>query len=263
MAIAACTEAKSPTSNVAARTATPVCPKGAFATELEKMLPSLDRRAVALIAPTSIDKKIEPGCVVPFRREPDDRLIDVGRVVVRTLARGGTGKARLIGRGRLEIGRRTMRLRAHNEAGDEALAITLDGNHVKLFEKGRAPFEGDISLNDDNTLPLPLDALVAALDDCGADERLGKTEDGNVIEAKRGTLPLWRSRWMDPGQTAIVDTSVVCTASDARLLWRTAVGEVLPMIALASSRSDRALVIVRQGASDTNDITDYGFDGMR
>lgn len=228
------------------------------------MLPSIDPlRVVSLVPATAIDKKIEPGCVVPFRREPDDRMIDVGRVVVRILARKHREKARIVGRGRLEIGRRKLRLHAQNDAGDESLAIEVDGHHVKLHEKGHGAFDSDVALDGVDPLPLPLDALVAALDDCATDERLGKTEDGNVIEARRGALPMWRSRWMDGAQTAVVDTSVVCTASDARLLWRTAVGEVLPMIAVASARSERVLVIVRQGASDSSDITDYGFAGMR
>jgi hypothetical protein len=104
---------------------------------------------------------------------------------------------------------------------------------------------------------------VASLDVCDRDQRLGRTEDGNVVEAVRGSMPLWRSRWVAENATAIVDTSMACSKDDARLVWRTAVGDLLPMLAVASVRSDRTLLVVRQGPSDTEDINDYGFSGMR
>ena len=213
----------------AACSATPACPRGAFANELEGLLPSLAPVVpVELIPVTTLDRKIEPGCVVPFRKDPDERLLDVGRVVVKTASRTQKGKSMLLGRGRLEVGRRALRLRLMNVAGDESLALMVDGAHVSYRAKGEAPFEGDIAAGDESPLPLPFDALVAALDKCDDDQRLGRTEDGNVIEARRGELGLWRSRWMDANVNAIVDTSVACTKDDARLVWRTAVGDCLP-----------------------------------
>lgn len=249
---------------VPTRSAKPACPRGSFAAEVERILPPVAPvQSVALVPPDGIDASIEPGCVVPFRREPDERMLDVGRVIAKTYAVGSKARPVVLGRGRLEVGRRAMRLRLHDDAGDEVLTLKLDGAHVVLTEKGKARFEADVSLEGDSELPLPLDALVAALDVCERDQRLGKSADGNVIEARRGTLSLWRSRWMEPNATAIVDTSMACSESDARLVWRSAVGELLPMLAVASARSPRSLLIVRQGPSDTEDVIDYGFDGMR
>lgn len=246
------------------RVATPLCQKGPFATEMERLLPLLaPLRPVGLFAPTGLDPKLEPGCVVPFRKEPDDRLIDVGRVVAKTSTVGAKEKPVLLGRGRLEVGRRALRLRLMNAGGDEVFALVVDGAHVTLTEKGKKPFETVIKLGDDGPLPLPLDALVASVDVCDADQRLGRTDDGNLVEATREGLPLWRTRWLADDSTAIVDTSVVCGPSDTRLVWRTAVGDLLPMLAVASKRSDRTLVIVRQGPTDTESVVDYGFDGMR
>lgn len=263
LACLACTEAKAPT--VPVRRAKPECPRGTFAAELDALLPAVaPLQSVALLPANGIDRKIEPGCVVPFRKDPDERLLDVGRVIVRTMSRSKkpSSKSVVVGRGRLEIGRRALRLSLHNDGGDESLSIQIEGSHVVMREGGKK-LVTDISLADDSALPLPLDALVAAVDDCGGDERLGRTEDGNVIEARRGELDLWRARWMDDKQTAIVDTSLACTKTDARLVWRTAVGDILPMLAVASARSDRVLVIVRHGQSHMTDTTDYGFDGMR
>ncbi len=247
-----------------ARIALPSCPQGAFAAEIDRLLPSLvPVQKVGLIPPAGLDAKIEPGCVVPFRKEPDDRLIDVGRVVVKAHTVGAKAKPALLGRGRLEVGRRVLRLRLTNAAGDQVFSLAVDGVHVVLEEKGKQRFEADIQVDGDSKLPLPLDALVASLDLCDRDQRLGRTEDGNVVEAVRGSMPLWRSRWLANDSTAIVDTSIACSTTDARLVWRTAVGDLLPMLAVASARADRTLLIVRQGPTDTEDINDYGFDGMR
>lgn len=257
VASSACTEARAPQPQ--GRTAVPVCPHGAFAAELEAMLPPVAPvKPVTLVPAASIEANIEPGCVLPFRSDPDERVLDVGRVVVKTVRRGTPGsKPMRVGRGRLVVGRRVLRLHVANEAGDETLSIEIDGTHVRAKERKGAAFDSDVSLDDDSSLPLPFDALVAALDRCDADKRLGKTADGNVIEARRGELALWRSRWMDQAATSVIDTSVVCTAADARLLWRTAAGEMLPMIAVASARSDRVLTITRQGPSETEDVSPY------
>jgi len=261
----ACNEPRAPSQGkVPPRQAMPQCPRGKFATELDAVLPPLEPiKPVGLFPVQALDRSIEPGCVVPFRKEPDERALDVGRVVARSLSRTSKGKPEELGRGRLEVGRHVLRLRLVDLAGDETVALFVEGKHVTYRKKGSPPFEADVSTLEDTPLPLPFDALVAALDKCDGDQRLGRTEDGNIIEARRGESPLWRTRWMDTAANAIVDTSSVCTGDDTRLLWRTAVGDCLPMIAVASVRSDRLLVIVRQGQSNTEDIMDYGFSGAR
>jgi hypothetical protein len=196
---------------------------------------------------------------VPFRNEPDDRVLDVGRVVGRTMRKAAPGdKPVLIGRGRLQVGRRVLRLTLSNDAGEEMLDLAIDGAHVRLREKGQSPFEADVAPNDASALPLPLDALVAAIDRCDDDLRLGKTSDGNVIEARRNEMPLWRTRWIDAQTTSVIDTSIACSTADARMLWRTAAGDMLPSIAVASARSERVLVIVRQKPAQTDDADDFG-----
>lgn len=263
LALVACGE-QAVRPQVPGRIVMPGCPRGSFAAEVERILPRLEPvRQVGLLPAAGLDRKYEPGCVVPFRKEPDERMLDVGRVVAKTWTLGAKAKPVLLGRGRLEVGRRALNLRLQNDAGDEVFALVLKGNHVVLDEKGQKHFEADVTLDDDGRLPLPLDALVAALDVCDQDQRLGRTEDGNLVEAVRGSMPLWRSRWLGDASTALVDTSVGCSKDDARLVWRTAVGDLLPMLAVASVRSDRALLVVRQGPTDTEDVTDYGFDGMR
>lgn len=255
----ACAPARAP---VPGRTAVPSCPRGSFASELERLLPPLEPvHPITLVPAEKLAKRIEPGCVVPFRSEPDERLLDVGRVVAKTMRRSDpNAKPTRIGRGRLRVGRRALQLELHDDGGDEVLALVVEGARVSLRERGAPSFERDVRLDEDDPLPLPLDALVAALDVCDGDLRLGRTPDGNVVEARRGPLSLWRSRWVDAHASAIVDTSVACGADDARLLWRTAVGDLLPMIAVASARSDRVLVIVRQGPTALDD--DVGFGAM-
>jgi hypothetical protein len=164
-------------------------------------------------------------------------------------------KPLLVGRGRLQVGRRVLHVSLTNDAGDVMLDLVIERSHVRLKERGRPAFEADVSLEGTEPLPLPLDALVAAVDVCDGDQRLGRTPDGNVIEARRGEHPLWRSRWMDTAAASIIDTSVACDDNDARMLWRTAAGNLLPMIAVASVRSDRVFVLSRQGPAqvDEND----------
>src|SRR3990167_7434545 len=88
-----------PEPKVALRMATPGCPAGPFAAEVARILPSLEPvRSVTMAPAAGLDPKYEPGCVVPFRKEPDDRLIDVGRVVAKTNELGVKGKAQLLGR---------------------------------------------------------------------------------------------------------------------------------------------------------------------
>lgn len=253
-----CVEAKTPANE--GRSAVPACPRGAFLAQMDQILPQLSpTQPVTLVPASTVRKKVEPGCVVPFRNEPDDRVLDVGRVVGKTMRKSQPGeKPVLLGRGRLQVGRRVLRLTLLDDAGTEMLDLAVDGSHVRLREKGQKPFEADVSPDDASSLPLPLDALVAAIDRCDDDQRLGKTADGNVIEARRGQMPIWRSRWIDSQTTSVIDTSIACDASDARMLWRTAAGEMLPSIAVASTRSERVLVIVRQKPSQTDDVDDFG-----
>jgi hypothetical protein len=253
-----CVQAKEPKNE--GRSAIPACPRGAFMAQMDQILPALSQTQPVMLVPASaVRKKVEPGCVVPFRNEPDDRVLDVGRVVGRTMRKSQPGeKPALIGRGRLQVGRRVLRLSLLDDAGTEMLDLAIDGAHVRLREKGQKPFEADVAQGDTSSLPLPLDALVAAIDRCDDDLRLGKTADGNVIEARRGQMPLWRWRWIDSQTTSVIDTSIACDAGDARMLWRTAAGDMLPSIAVASTRSERVLVIVRQKPSQTDDADDFG-----
>jgi hypothetical protein len=246
--LAACGGASRP--KAPARVTTPACPAGPFAAEIERLLPSLSPpKPVALYPAEGLDPSLEPGCVVPFRKQPDERLLDVGLVVVQTHQIGSTSPPVVVGRGRLEVGRRALRLRATDPSGVEALALTIDGSHVVLDELGKNRFEADVSVDGAGPLPLPLDALVAGLDTCKADERLGRTEDGDVVQARRGSVPLWRTRWIANDASAIVDTSTGCSEADARLVWRSGFGDLLPMFAVASVRSERTLLLVRQAPS--------------
>lgn len=253
-----CTEpaARTAPSGPPSKTAVPACPRGKFAAELDAVLPPLEApRSVALYPARPLDARIEPGCVVPFRNDPDERVIEAGRVLVRTILRP-KGKSLLVGRGALSIGRRTLRLEAHDDGGTTTLALAVDGRHVKLRERNAEPFEADVSPEEETPLPLPLDALVAGLDRCDRDQRLTVSFDGNVVEARRGDLALWRSRFVDPTTSAIIDTSVGCSSDDTRLLWRSGAGEMLPMFVVASVRSARVLIIARQRPSVTDDVID-------
>lgn len=249
-----------PRSTVPVRKATLACPRGAFATELDALMPQLlPPQTFELVPATTLDKSVEPGCIVPFRRAPDDRLLDAGRIEVFLGARAEPNKpSKRVGRGSLTVGRSALRLSVHDDAGDETLSLVVDGVHVALRLRGAAPFDGDVRLDDDVALPLPLDALVASLSPCDADERTGKTLDGNQIEAKRGSFPLFRGRFLDSQATLAIDTSVLCGAEDARLAWRTASGDTLPFLLLASVRSPRTLLIRRQAASVTDPAVDPG-----
>ena len=224
------------------RIATPACPQGPFALEAERLLPRLSPgRGLGLFSPKGLDPKIEPGCVLPFRKEPDERSLDVGLVTVKSDAVGGAAPRRMLGQGRLEIGRKRLRLRV-----DDVLSVDVDGQHVVVEEKGQPRFEGDVSPEQTTPLRWPLDALVAALDVCDDDLRIGRTEDGNAVLAERGSLKLWRIRWIAADGSAAVDTSYGCGSGDARLLWRTVAGELEPMLTVASARSERTLMILRE-----------------
>jgi hypothetical protein len=253
------------------RKAMPACLRGAFAAELDRHLPPMAPvKPVSLFDAAKLDPRLEPGCILPFRDKPgNEGEVDVGRVIVRLSHRLGKSdakdtKPRLLGRGTMRLGRTRMHLEAHNDAGDIVLALEVAGRNVHMTFKGAPDFAGDVTLDGDEPLPLPLDALVAAIDRCDADERLGASEDGNVVEARRLGLSLWRARFLDAGGAFAIDTSVLCGESDARLAWRTAAGDTLAMLVLASARSDVTLLIERQNESMTEDYTDPGMgSGIR
>lgn len=255
--LAACTP---PAPKVPTRKATLACPRGAFATELDGLMPRLlPPQTFELVPVTTLDKTVEPGCIVPFRRDPDERLLDAGRIEVFVGVRTEPGKpGKRIGRGNLTLGRGALRLSVHDDAGDETMSLVVAGAHVALQLRGATPFDGDVRLEDEQPLPLPLDALVAALSPCDADERTGKTLDGNQIEARRGPFPLFRGRFLDTQATMAIDTSVLCGADDARLAWRTASGDTLPFLLLASARAPHTLLIRRQPASVVDPAVDPG-----
>lgn len=253
------------------RSATPTCLRGAFAAELDRHLPPLTPvRPISLFDAAKLDPRIEPGCVLPFHDKPGiEAETDVGRVLARVTRRSDKnapklGKPQLVGRGTLRVGRARLHLDVRNDAGDVTLAIAVEGRSVQMKWKGAPDFDGEVTLAGNEPLPLPLDALVAAIDRCDADERLGASEDGNVVEARRLGLSLWRARYLETDGSFAVDTSVLCGADDARLAWRTAAGDTLPMLALASARSDVTLLIERQTASFTEDYVDPGMgSGIR
>ncbi|MFI5297095.1 MAG: hypothetical protein ACHREM_03275, partial [Polyangiales bacterium] len=129
--------------------------------------------------------------------------------------------------------------------GKESLKLELDEHEVHYHGPRDTTFEGEVDLDSNDPLPLPFDALIAGLERCDDDVRVGMTTDGNLVEAKRGETPIWRSRWLDEGHTIAVDTSVACGPDDARFAWRSAVGFVVPMYAGASRRSRYTLVLAR------------------
>ena len=259
----ACSEPASPRAaggRKPTRSETPACASGTFAGELDALMPPLTERApVALYPATSIDKTIEPGCVVPFHDKPGDEAIDVGAVIVTTTVRDDPrAKPIQIGRGRLQVGRAALHLTVQNDAGDEVLTIDVDGTHASLRRKGMPAFDAEIDLSAVDPLPLPLDALVASISRCDADERLLASVDGNVVSARRSGASLWRTRWLDGGSSMAVDTSVACGEGDARFAWRSVAGDALPMLSVASVRSKETLVVMKQGAAMTEDWADPG-----
>lgn len=256
--------AKTPATHVV-----PGCVHGTFAEELDRHLPPLAPvRPVAVFAAPKLDASIEPGCVLPFRDKPGvEQTIDVGRVVAR-LGRRTIGalpdalKPKVVGHGTLKLGRNELALSIHDDAGDENLGIDVKGNHVVVRRKNVDAVTLDVDLAADDPLPLPLDALIESLASCAADERIAATEDGDVIEAKRAGVALWRSRYVTLERATIVDTSVLCDKNDARLAWRTAVGDIIPMVVVMSKRSEWVLVIERETKSWTEDSTDPGMGGV-
>jgi hypothetical protein len=252
------------------RRATPACLRGSFAEELEQHLPPLSPvRPVSLFDAAKVDPRLEPGCILPFHEKPGiDAETDVGRVIVRVSRRSTKDaprvlKPELLGRGTMRVGRGRLHLEARNDAGDVVLAIDVEGRTVHMQWKDAPDFGGEVALDGDGPLPLPLDALVASVDRCDADERLGASEDGNIVEARRLGFSLWRARYLEPDGSFAVDTSVLCGEKDARLAWRTAAGDTLAMLAVASARSDVTLLVERQAVSVTEEYTDPATGGGR
>ena len=247
----------------------PGCVHGTFAEELDRHIPPLAPvHPVAVFAGPKLDPSIEPGCVLPFRDKPGvEQVVDVGRVVARLGTRKigalpDALKPKVVGHGTLKLGRNELALSVHDDAGDESLGIDVKANHVVLRRKKAEPVTLDVDLASDDPLPLPVDALIEALTSCEGDERVAATEDGDVVEAKRAGIALWRSRYVTLERSTIVDTSVLCDKNDARLAWRTAVGDVIPMVVVMSKRSDQVLIIERETPSWTEDSTDPGMGGV-
>jgi hypothetical protein len=232
-----------------AREVFPFCPRGAFARQLDELLPPMSpRRVVGMVAAATINRTIEPGCILPFRDDPTrEAVVRIDDVVGISIDRQSAKLVSMdLGRGSVEIGRHTLRLRLvppQSTDGKVSYDLEIKGKSVKFSGPGGAHFEGDVDLDAETELALPFDALIAGLDRCDGDKRLGMTSDGNLVEAERGKMTLWRSRWLDDEMTAAVDTSVMCGATDARMSWRSASGNVLPMFAVASKRSRYTLVI--------------------
>lgn len=241
----------------------PACPRGPFQEELEALLPSVEpTQPTALYPPDSLKADYEPACIVPFRTGPEDKPLPAGRVEVHVAERG-SHRSELLGRGPLTIGRRSMSLMARNEAGEVRLTIELVGRHVKVAGDSRFRFDGEVPTDDGATAgwALPLDALVSALDRCDADQRLAASDEGNVVHARRDGRDLWRTRWLDGGQTTAIDTAIACSANDAVLAWRSAAGATQPLLVLVSARSRFIVTIERQARSEVDDLNDVTAPG--
>jgi hypothetical protein len=235
----------------------PGCFAGPFAREVDGLLPPMSPKVLVRLGPVQsgnlgLSKEIEPGCTPPFRDDPkDDSVLDAGRIEGWTLARSG-GKRTLVGRGSMKVARGQLELELHDDAAETTLSLSVRGHHVRVGGKQFAPFEDDIDPSEASPLALPLDALVQALARCDDDQRLLRSEDGNVIKARRADHTLWRTRWVDLNGTALVDTSSMCDDEDARIVWRSAMGDAGPLIAAASVRSPLVFTLSRQRAAMTD-----------
>ncbi|MGZ3452832.1 MAG: hypothetical protein ACXVEF_24705 [Polyangiales bacterium] len=234
------------------RSAAPLCKSGPFSTQLARVMPPLSTvTAVELGEPGKIKKNVEPGCMVPFRDESaDSKLRFVGRVDVELADRSGKEVTK-VGHGGLYIGRGRMTLTVKNDAGDEQFLLAVDGRRVVLRRKGEKPVKTSVAIGGTSPLELPFDALIAALEGCDADVRLGATEDVSVVEARRGANHLWRTRWMDPEQPNAVDTSFLCSEDDAILAWRSQAGNLGWSLVVVSVRSPLTLIVKQQTRSET------------
>lgn len=213
------------------------CPDGAFAREVARVMPPLlSAESRELGEPGTLARAKEPGCMVPFRDEDaDDKARDVGRVVVSLRARDAAPT--VLGRGRLYIGKGTMTLVVKDDAGEETLLVAVEGRKVLVRRKGEPTLRTTIALGPGAALPLPIDALVAALEGCEADVRLGATDDALIVSARRGAYALVRTRYLDPESPSAVDTSTLCGRDDAIVAWRSSAGEIGWSLTVASARA--------------------------
>jgi hypothetical protein len=236
--------------------AVPSCENGPFARELAVVLPPFAPLATTRLAPADkVKRSIEPGCMIPFRDETgtmDETLRDVGRVIVKTRPRGG-GAETIHGRnGRLWLGRHKLHLEALDDGGTIVLHVEIKDRRVLYRRKGAAEFAGTIEFDDTAPLPAPLDAMVEAITGCAKDVRLGVSDDGNIIEAKRGGSRLWRTRYLD-GDGGAADTSMMCAQTDARFAWRSTAGALTWTFSVASARAPEILTIAQLQRSETED----------
>lgn len=235
-----------------AHTAVPACKSGPFAAEVERAMPPMHRaEPVELHTPTSLRRLIEPGCIVPFRasseqeaEEIDNTVTEVGKVEVRLIPRDTLSgdfatreRPKPLGAGKLYIGRGGLQIEVKSKDGNVVFFLEIKGKHATYRTPGKAPFDGDVDLAATNELPLPFDAMIAAVDACHDDLRIGIDDGGNVIEAKRGTLDLWRTRSMNYEQTIAIDTSSACGATDTRFAWRSSAGAITHGLTVMSARS--------------------------
>lgn len=250
--------AAAPSTIGSTRAVFPFCPSGAFSKQLDRLLPPLEeKKTVGMVSAATLDRRLEPGCILPFREDAaHDQVTHVDDVVGFSVDREAKKSGVIVlGRGKLEVGRGRLHVRLVDTSGKPSLTIDLDDHRVHFEGAGDAKFDGEIDLDADDALPLPFDALVAGLEACDDDVRIGMTADGNLVEATRGDSPLWRSRWLNVERTIAVDTSVACGADDTRFAWRSAIGYVVPMYAGASRRSRFTLVLARY-TEPSHDILD-------
>lgn len=246
LVVSGCALACTPTPPRGAHDVALACPAGPTAAEITRLMPPMGPTGTrTLVPPTTLKKDIEPGCMVPFRDETaDDKQRGVGRVLVQTATRGAPWKP--LGRGRLFVGRGAMTLVVHDDAGDEVLGLAVEDRKVVVRRKGEPLYRTSVALGPGKPLPLPVDALVAALEGCATDTRLGVDESVTIVEARRSGLPMLRTRWLDGENPAAVDTGLVCGPSDAFLGYRTTSGSIGWSLTAISARSPLALRIEHQ-----------------
>ena len=258
-----------------ARSVVPACKTGPFAELLTLAMPPMTPALpITLRPPAKVRRLLEPGCIIPFRaqdvqeaEEIDSSVTEVGRVSVMLIQRETFGEHVAIipppvpvGTGKLYIGRGGMQLEVKAKDGKVVFYLEIKGKHVIYKAPGQPPIETDVDLAGTSPLPLPFDALVASVDACHDDQRVGIDEGGNTVEAKRGGLSLWRTRWLNSDHSSAVDTSTVCGDTDARFAWRSSAGDTTHDLIAASVRSP---VIVSMEIEGTEvDVRGTGTDGL-
>ncbi|MFI5298726.1 MAG: hypothetical protein ACHREM_11565 [Polyangiales bacterium] len=250
-----------------AHTATPACKSGAFTEQVERAIPAMYAAApVELHTPTSLRRLIEPGCIIPFRaqseqeaEEIDATVTEIGKVIVRVIPRDslvpGAFKVERpvpVGGGKLYIGRGGLQIEVKAKDGTIVFYLEIKGKHVTYRAPKQPVFDADIDLAGTGELALPFDALVASVDACHDDQRVGIDEGGDVIEAKRGGMDLWRTRSMNADRTIAIDTSTACSATDTRFAWRSSAGEITHSLVAVSARSAYVLSLEVAGTADTS-----------